>query len=357
MQTIINEYFLELVAAVSIIVMLLLFTLVKKSNKKTVGNLEEDIESEDEYVEINLNTQEIKPKEEIKEVEKEEIKEVETKPESKQGSTQRVKRELVHHDKITRDDFSIFKNVKILIAEDNIINQKVITSLLSSSGIYITITNDGQECLDILKDDSDFSLIFMDAHMPIIDGFQATRLIRQNPDYNHLPIVALSGETAADDIKNMMNVGMEAHLEKPLRMGPLYDILYMYTTGEEGKENSIQPNHNTSQEFDSNKGLSICGEDKEFYLEILNDFLSKYTDSAVKLQKYINDTNSADADKMLLDISGVAANIGADNLHTIALDLKDSISHPSDLEYISYLKEYKRSLTKVCEAINKYIAS
>ena len=340
MHTIINEYFLELVAAVSIIALLLLYTLVKISNKKVDVDSEEEVE-----IEIESNNKPVKKEE------------VEKKPESKPDApvtTERMKRELVPHDKITKDDFSIFSNVKILIAEDNVINQKVITSLLANSGIYIAIANNGQECLDILKDDSDFAIIFMDAHMPIIDGFQTTRLIRKNPDYDHLPIVALSGDTAADDIRNMMNVGMEAHLEKPLRMNPFYDMLYIYTTGDEGKENSIQPNNNISEEFDSNKGLNICGGDKEFYLEILNDFLSKYTDSANNLQKQINDTNSVDADKMLLDIAGVAANIGADNLHTIALDLKDSISHPEDLEYISYLKEYKRSLTKVCEAIMEY---
>jgi CheY-like chemotaxis protein len=338
MQTIINEYFIELVLGISIIALLLLYILVKVSKKKVDSEAEE----------VNLETlseskqsSEVQPQNEL----------------NPPVTSYRIKRELVPHDKIKKDDFSIFKNVRILIAEDNVINQKVITSLLASSGIYIAIANDGQECLDILKDDSDFSLIFMDAHMPIVDGFQATKLIRQNPKYDHLPIVALSGDTAADDIRNMLNVGMEAHLEKPLRMNPFYDMIYMYTTGDEGKENCIRPNNHTSEEFDSDKGLDICGGDKKFYLEILNDFISKYADSADKLQKHLNNTNSLDADKMLLDISGVTANIGADNLHKLALDLKDSIAHPADLNYISDLKEYKRSLTKVCEAINKYIAS
>ncbi|MCF6310057.1 MAG: response regulator [Sulfurimonas sp.] len=350
MQTIISEYFMELVAGISIIALLLLYSLVKVSKKNVDAepeevNLETPSESKQSSEVQTSTTTQIEPKEELQ-------------PQNEPYppvTSQRVKREVVPHDRIKKDDFSIFNNVRILIAEDNVINQKIITSLLADSGIYIAIANNGQECLDILKDDSNFSIIFMDAHMPIIDGFQATRLIRQNPEYDHLPIVALSGDTAADDIRNMLNVGMEAHLEKPLRMNPFYDMIYMYTTGDENKENSIQPNNHISEEFDSDKGLNICGGDKEFYLEILNDFISKYADSADNLQKHLNSTNSIDADKMLLDISGVAANIGADNLHTLSLALKDSIANPTDLKYISDLKEYKRSLIKVCEAINNYI--
>lgn len=266
----------------------------------------------------------------------------------------RKKRKLLPHGKISKDDFAVFKNVKILIAEDNIINQKVITSLLSDSGINITIANDGQEALDILEKDINFSVILMDAHMPIIDGFEATKIIRKNPKYDHIPIVALSGDTASDDIRNMLNAGMEGHLEKPLKMDNLYDILYIYTSGDEVKNNSME-SHITA-EFNSNKGLEICGDDKSFYLEILNDFISKYSDSADRLKDLINSGDSIGADKMLLDISGVTANIGADNLHQIAIDLKDSIAHPADMEYINNLKKYKRSLTQVCEAIKEHQA-
>ncbi|MCK4874904.1 MAG: hypothetical protein KAS26_03560, partial [Sulfurimonas sp.] len=96
MHTIINEYFLELVAAVSIIALLLLYTLVKISNKKVDVDSEEEVE-----IEIESNNKPVKKEE------------VEKKPESKPDvpvTTERMKRELVPHDKITKDDFSIFSN-------------------------------------------------------------------------------------------------------------------------------------------------------------------------------------------------------------------------------------------------------
>ena len=201
-------------------------------------------------------------------------------------------------------------------------------------------------------------MIFMDAHMPIVDGFEATRLIRKNSNYDHIPVIALSGDTAADDIKLMMNSGMEGHLEKPLRMDSLFDMLYIYTTGKESKKEPIKQ-ENSIEELNTEKGLNICGEDKEFYLEILNDFISKYSDSAKILQEELSHTyaDTDTADQLLLDISGVAANIGADQLYEISLKLKESLHHTTDLEYISNLKDYKRSLISVCESIKKYKTS
>lgn len=261
----------------------------------------------------------------------------------------RQKRVLVPHEKISKDSFSIFKNIRILVAEDNPVNQKVMIGILGSSGMDIIIANNGQEALDILENDTNFTLILMDANMPVLDGFKATRLIRQNPKYEHIPVIALSGDVASDDIRNMLNVGMEAHLAKPIMMGPLYDVLFIYSLGDEKK--SIKDEY---LEFDSEKGLEISGYDKDFYIEILNEFLQKYSDSASEIQKQLAAADSFNASKLLLDISGVAANIGADNLHNLSITLKQSIINPEDFEYITNLKNYQRALIKLCSDIEQY---
>lgn len=340
----INQYFIETLVFIVVITLVIIIAILKKptatktQEKKKAKEVFEVVEDAFDKEEV---TDEVIDEEIILEIE----------PEPQVQTKKRTKRELVPHDKITKDDFSIFNGVRILIAEDNFINQKVITGLLSDSGIEIIMANDGQECLNILKDDTNFSLILMDAHMPIIDGFQATRHIRKTPEYEHLPVIALSGDTAADDIRNMLNVGMEDHLEKPLRMDPLYDILYMYTNGNETNTKTKEE----SVEFDINQGIEICGGDKEFYLEILNEFMDNYSDSANNIKKYLNENNSKDADKLLLDISGIAANIGAEDLHNSALELKASIASPDDMAYIDSLKNFKRTLTHITQLIQEYI--
>ncbi|MCF6339968.1 MAG: response regulator [Sulfurimonas sp.] len=342
----INQYLIESIAGIILIIFLSFYFLFKKPKKKKI------ITSEEKVKETSPVSEQVKEPLELKEEEKEEV----VSQEEPIIKTHRIKREIIPHEKIQKDDFAIFKNIKILIAEDNFINQKVITSFLAGSHIHITIANDGQECLDILEQDSNFSIIFMDAHMPIVDGFEATRLIRKNLNYDHIPVIALSGDTASDDIKLMLDSGMEGHIEKPLKMGSLFDMLYIYTTGKESQKEPITQN-NLVEELNTKKGLDICGGDKEFYLEILNDFTSKYSNSAHILQNELNHTNADVADKLLLDISGIAANIGADELYEISLKLKESLRSATDLEYISDLKNYKRSLHSVCEAIKKYKTS
>jgi CheY-like chemotaxis protein len=339
----INQYFIETLSMIVVITSVIIYAIVRKPNiPQTKQNKEESKKVE---VEEELIVDSYAP--ENKKIQEEKIEEV-------IPTIKRTKRELQAHEKITKDDFTTFKGTKILIAEDNFINQKVIMGLLADSGIEITMTNDGQECIDALKVDTGFALILMDAHMPVMDGFQATRHIRKTPEYEHIPVIALSGDTAADDIRNMMNVGMEDHLEKPLRMDALYDILYIYTTGDEANQTSKEIKEEEI-EFDINQGLEICGGDKEFYLEILNEFMDNYSRSADKVQEYLNNNNSKEADKLLLDITGLSANIGADYLRRAALDLKQSIASPDDMAYITALKTFKRTLKHITELIQEYI--
>ena len=266
-----------------------------------------------------------------------------------------AKREVPEHGKITKQHFSEFSGVKILIAEDNLINQKVLTGLLAGSGIEITIANDGQEALDILEENDDFLMILMDAHMPRVDGFEATRIIRANPKYDHILVVALSGDTAADDIKKMKEAGMAEQLEKPLRMEALYDILYAYT----GVDNS-QKNEDdiieviATKNLDGVKGLEVCGGDENFYHEILDEFISNYGSSTEKLGNLLRDGDLKHADRVLLDIIGITANIGAQPLNSIANDIKASLHDSKEKSYLTYVDEYKRRLEALIKDIKDY---
>ncbi len=263
------------------------------------------------------------------------------------------KRNVVQHGKITKQNFKEFAGIRILVAEDNLINQKVLTGLLADSGIELVIANDGKEALDILEKDRDFLMILMDAHMPRVDGFAATRQIRTNPDYDNIVIVALSGDTAADDVRKMQEAGMSEHLEKPLRMDALYDIIYAYT-------GALTPNDNEyvnviiTPELNGDKGLAICGGDEHFYLEILNEFVLTYSHSANQLNDLLQNENFKEADKLLLDILGISANIGAELLHETAYSLKDALNDTQEKSYLTLVEQYQTHLEALLEDIKEY---
>ncbi|RLA72968.1 MAG: hypothetical protein DRG24_01475 [Epsilonproteobacteria bacterium] len=119
---------------------------------------------------------------------------------------------------ITRDNFKVFSGASILIAEDNLINQKVLTGLLGASGITMTIAGDGQEALEKLAKLKEVDLVLMDINMPVMDGYEATRKIRENSEHNRIPVVSLTGLGLPEEIQKMYEFGMNAHLIKPLQV-------------------------------------------------------------------------------------------------------------------------------------------
>jgi len=109
---------------------------------------------------------------------------------------------------------------KILLVEDNITNQIVIKELLAIYKFDFVIANNGQEAVDIVKTEK-FDLVLMDLQMPVMDGFEATRKIRQFKSKIELPILALSAAIFSEDIEHSSNVGMNDHLKKPIEMEKL----------------------------------------------------------------------------------------------------------------------------------------
>ncbi len=259
------------------------------------------------------------------------------------------KRSVPEFGKITKQNFSEFAGERILVAEDNPINQKVIMGLLAGSGIDVVLANDGQEALDILEKDTNFLMILMDAHMPRVDGFEATRIIRVNPNYDHILVVALSGDVGADDIQKMKNAGMSEQLAKPLRMEALYKIFYAYSTKETHHEAV------TIKILDVDEGVQTCGGDESFYREILSEFMRDYADSAERLGELLRAHHRDSANALLLDIIGVTANIGARTLGESASDLKLALSDTDERSYFTLYDRYKVQSNGLTQEIREYL--
>ena len=262
-------------------------------------------------------------------------------------------REFVSHGIITKENFKIFAGSKLLIAEDNLINQKVINGMLGDSGMNIIMADNGQEALDILKDNKDIYVVLMDAHMPVVDGFEATQRIRADKSLDHLLVVALSGDTAVDDIKKMKNAGMQEYLEKPLKLEKLYDVLYCYLNIIDKKTtNSI--NNQVTKVLNIDEGLSICGNDNDLYKEILLEFLNIYQNVDQTINSYIVKDNIPAVQKLLLDISGISANIGADKLSTLSTEFREILNDKEEDQYFTYEKKFNTMLLILLEEIRAY---
>ena len=287
----------------------------------------------------------------------------ETKPAVQQDSVARKKRESTRDGrKIVKADFSDFSGQRILIAEDNMINQKVINGVLNESGIEVVMADDGQFVMDILEKDSNFEIILMDAHMPRVDGFEATRMIRENPAYSHIAVVALSGDTAVDDIRHMREAGMEETLEKPLKMDALYDVMSMYYTMPEAQEEEeierpqveeleIDVDINDVPSLDYALGLEICGNDEAMYKELLKEFFVGYKDSSKKLRDALVKKDYEAAQAILIDVKGTASNLGAKQFIQITDSFLKELSAGNTVAYGGLFKDYQSFLLSLLKSI------
>ena len=119
-------------------------------------------------------------------------------------------------------DIGLLQGVKLLLADDNIINQEIILGLLENSKVELDIASDGQEAVEKFRA-NDYDIILMDIQMPVMDGYQATKIIRQ--ENKEIAIIALTANAMREDLVKSMASGMNAHLNKPVEVEKLYETI------------------------------------------------------------------------------------------------------------------------------------
>lgn len=345
----INDLFTSYIGLISLVVVIVLLFLIsvifrqRKDHPKDLIVHEKQIEARKE-----------RKKEQVKPIPSSSTPIQETQQIPKPADKTKRLRKLKPHGAITKDDFTIFAGSKLLIAEDNLINQKVISGMIGESGIEIIMANNGQEALEILSHDKDIYLVLMDAHMPIVDGFEATEHIRADRSLDHVAVVALSGDTAADDIKKMKNVGMIEHLEKPLNIEKLYEMLYYYLDTVDGVKFNFSEANRTKY-LDAEYGIEICGGDDSLFKEILTEFITMYADSEQTINSFISHNDLESAKRLLLDISGIAANIGAKELSRISAEFREILDLKNKESLQDNMTIFSNALISLITEIKSYL--
>src|SRR5574344_1834125 len=127
--------------------------------------------------------------------------------------------------------------LKVLVAEDNVINQKIITKLLNNLNIDVKIASNGEIAYKEAIS-SNFDLILMDCQMPIMDGYQSTKKIREN--LKEIPIIALTANAFESDKQKCLNIGMNDIIVKPIRFNLLVETLAKYLPEKNNENNEIE---------------------------------------------------------------------------------------------------------------------
>ncbi|MCX6072992.1 MAG: ATP-binding protein [Campylobacterales bacterium] len=119
-----------------------------------------------------------------------------------------------------------FSGETLLLAEDNEINCSIVKGLLAGTNITVITASNGKEAIEMVEQNSTIKVILMDIQMPIMDGFEATKWIRQDPKKDFISIIAVTGNTFEKDIHKISHSGMDGHIGKPLDVNTFYTTLY-----------------------------------------------------------------------------------------------------------------------------------
>ncbi len=134
----------------------------------------------------------------------------------------------------SQEDFLHLKGTKVLLVEDNELNQELAKLLLARKGILVTVANNGAEALETLQT-SIFDCVLMDIQMPVMDGYTACRAIRKLPQYKDLPVIALTANVLSTDQEKSKEAGMNAHIGKPFNEKEMFTVISRHINKQENE--------------------------------------------------------------------------------------------------------------------------
>lgn len=253
-----------------------------------------------------------------------------------------------------------FKEAKILLVEDNQMNQELAVSLLNSVGLTAMIANNGKEALDMLKKDA-FDMVLMDIQMPIMDGLTATKEIRAREDeyFKKVPILAMSARAFQKDTEECLEAGMNAHIVKPIDPTVLYEEMAKFLpvaaeTPNVGNSDAPDLSQDDKdflgyfqkvKDFDAESGLYHVNNNRNMFLKILQGFVRDYGGNSFNLRALIEQFHYEEATRIVHTIKGLCGTIGSNNVQKLAADLEAELEQKQcDFSVYNKFEERLRAL-------------
>jgi signal transduction histidine kinase/CheY-like chemotaxis protein len=204
-----------------------------------------------------------------------------------------------------------FDNIRVLLVEDNELNQEVAASIIRKRGATLTIASNGVEAVALVQQQT-FDLVLMDLHMPVMGGIEATRQIRELAQGKNLPIVAMTAAVMAEDRERCTAIGMVDFIPKPVEPEDIVRVLRTCTQpGAEILPAALPLVQESEPVLYLVKGLSRLDGDHALQQRLLLSFVECYHDLTQRLDALLTEGNTSDAIELIHAIKGVASNLSA----------------------------------------------
>jgi two-component system, sensor histidine kinase and response regulator len=288
-------------------------------------------------------------------------------------------RALSPHERRAPDDTTVptqrvqkLAGLRVLLVEDNPINQQLAQELLEQDGAEVTIAGDGASALGVLAVDGpeSFDIILLDLQMPVMDGYETTHRIRASLETADMPIIAMTAHAMAEERERCLKAGMNDHIAKPFDPEVLVSKILRAVgpavaarVAERSRDSRVIQRREPKASgkpalpaslpgIDKDMGLLRCMQDADLYRELLVQFHQHYAKAASQLEDMLAAKKLEDAAFLAHAVKGAAGNLGADALSAAAGAVEDALRHHRDAELLPRAAAFRNSL----DAINAVLA-
>ncbi|CAK0781784.1 two-component system, sensor histidine kinase and response regulator [Gammaproteobacteria bacterium] len=277
-----------------------------------------------------------------------------------QGAQQgKVKVDIFNPTEMTR----LIRGRRILLVEDNEINQQVAMEFLQLMGLQVTIAGNGHQAIMALQQQS-FDLVLMDLQMPEMDGFEATRLIRGEAAWRELPIIAMTAAAMSQDRERCLAAGMNEHVPKPIDPHQLTNVLLTWLPHQKPSDDltTLENLKNTESSplfpeelpgFDLNRGLALLGGNRQLWRNLAQRFSEDFAQAQEEISAHFAKGENEAGCRLVHRLRGVAGNLGAMDLYEAASALEQHIKN-GKIPGLAW-EQVQQHLTKVLNTIETWI--
>jgi CheY-like chemotaxis protein len=228
--------------------------------------------------------------------------------------------------------------IRVLLVEDNAVNQQIAVELLTNGGAAVSVANDGSEAVAAITgtvQPPPYDIVLMDMQMPVMDGHEATRVIRSDPRYDSLPIIAMTAQAMAEERDQCLAEGMNDHITKPINPDLLYRTVLAFA-GQRvvPRASAASPAPATTEAaatevagVDTVDGLHRVGGNERLYHAMLRQYAEDQADTPAALRAALAAADIKTAERLAHTLKGVSATLGIKRPSEAAAIVEDRIRH------------------------------
>jgi len=234
-------------------------------------------------------------------------------------------------------DLDQLRGARLLLVEDNELNQEVAMGLLEAAHMSIDLAENGKVAVRMISE-KDYDLVLMDMQMPVMDGVSATKAIRSNPRFLTLPIIAMTANAMDTDREMCIQAGMNDHVAKPIDPDQLFATILRWikmrrpipspevpVNKAEAASSPVVTHIPEIEGVDLTDGLKRVGGNQRLYRELLVKFAAKFADAGVQVSSALQSGDRSGAERIAHTVKGVAGNIGIKQVQFAAEKLEKAI--------------------------------